>query len=93
MLSVIVADDGCGLGAARETPELGLGLNLIEHVCDSLTVGASHSGGCRLEMRFRLSKAAAEAERSATIARRRIASLNPLRLAALLHDRPAEGGA
>jgi len=92
-LLVIVADDGCGLGAARETPGLGLGLNLIEDSCDSLTIGASRSGGTQLEMRFVLSSAAGEAEPSEALAPRRVASLNPLRLAALLHDSPAEGGA
>ncbi len=90
-LSVMVADDGCGLGAARETPGLGLGLNLIEDSCDSLTLGASRSGGTRLEMRFLLSNAAGEAEPSETLAPSRVAPLNPLRLAALLRDSAAEG--
>ncbi len=89
-LSVIVADDGCGLGAARETRGLRLGLNLIEHTCDSFTLGASRSGGTRLEMRFLLSNVAAEPEPAEALAPRRVVSLNPLRLDALLHDCPAE---
>jgi anti-sigma regulatory factor (Ser/Thr protein kinase) len=91
-LSVIVADDGCGLGAARETRGLGLGLNLIERSCDSLTVGASRSGGTQLEMRFLLCAAAAEADPIQKAAPSRVVSLNPLRVAAFFHDRAAEGG-
>jgi len=85
-LSVIVADDGCGLGAAGETAGLGLGLALMENACDSLRLGASHSGGAQVEMRFLLSAATAAAERSETVQPRAVASLSSLRLAALLHD-------
>lgn len=88
MLSVIVADDGCGLGAARDSPGLGLGLNVLERACDSLAVGASRSGGTRVEMRFVLSDPAAGAERTEAPAPP-VASRNPLRFAALLHDHPA----
>lgn len=89
VLSVIVVDDGCGLGAARDSAGLGLGLALMEHICDSLMLGASRCGGTRLEMRFALSGATAAAERSEVS--RPVASLSSLRLTALLHDPEAEG--
>jgi anti-sigma regulatory factor (Ser/Thr protein kinase) len=91
-LSVIVADDGCGLGGARETPGLGLGLRLMDHSCASLAVTARPSGGTQLEMRFLLSSTTAEREHAGDAARHRVASLNPLRLAAFFEGRAAEGG-
>lgn len=51
---VVVSDDGCGLGKARESEGLGLGLAVITQLCDSLTVVTRSSGGTHLEMRFRL---------------------------------------
>lgn len=53
-LVVVVSDDGCGLGKARESEGLGLGLAVITQLCDSLTVLTGSSGGTQLEMRFRL---------------------------------------
>jgi anti-sigma regulatory factor (Ser/Thr protein kinase) len=91
-LSVIVADQGCGIGGAGDTPGLGLGLNLIEHTCDSLTVAASPSGGTQLEMRFLLSTGTAEAQPREARGRHRFSLLHPLRLPAFFHDRAPEGG-
>ncbi|HUB73538.1 MAG TPA: ATP-binding protein [Solirubrobacteraceae bacterium] len=53
-LTVVVADDGCGLGAAKPSPGLGLGLGVISLGCDALTVLARAGGGTQLEMRFAL---------------------------------------
>ena len=53
-LTVVVTDDGCGLGRARESEGLGLGLAVIAQLCDSLTMMTWSSGGTQLEMRFRL---------------------------------------
>jgi serine/threonine-protein kinase RsbW/stage II sporulation protein AB (anti-sigma F factor) len=53
-LTVLVADDGCGIGAAPESPGLGLGLGVIEECCDALTISSRAAGGIQLEMRFRL---------------------------------------
>lgn len=91
LLVVIVADDGCGIGGARETPGLGLGLGLIEHSCGSLTVTNRRSGGTQLEMRFLLSSAAAEQGCGDPPARDRVESSNPLGLTALLDVRAAGG--
>lgn len=53
-ITVVVADDGCGLGRARESEGLGLGLSVIAALCDSLNVTTRSTGGTHLEMRFRL---------------------------------------
>jgi stage II sporulation protein AB (anti-sigma F factor) len=53
-LTVLVADDGCGLGFAPESKGLGLGLAVITQLCDSLTVMTRSFGGTQIEMRFRL---------------------------------------
>lgn len=53
-LTLVVADDGCGLGAAQASPGLGLGLGLIADGCDSLSIGARPYGGTQLEMRLPL---------------------------------------
>lgn len=91
-LSVIVADDGCGLGCAPDSPGLGLGLNLIEQSCHSLTITMRPSGGTQLEMRFPLSNNASSGDpQQAEGVGSRVPSLNPLRLAAFLHDCPVEG--
>jgi len=60
-LTVLVADEGCGLGAASESPGLGLGLGLIEQGCDSLSILARPRGGTELQMRFALPVASARA--------------------------------
>lgn len=56
-LTVLVADDGCGLGGARQSNGLGLGLAVITQLCDSLTVMTRSFGGTEIEMRFRLANA------------------------------------
>lgn len=53
-LSVLVADDGCGLGSASASPGLGLGMGVIEYSVDSLTITTRATGGTMLEMRFNL---------------------------------------
>lgn len=55
-LSVLVADDGCGLGHAPRSPGLGLGMGVIEYSADELTITTRASGGTIVEMRFRLSE-------------------------------------
>jgi anti-sigma regulatory factor (Ser/Thr protein kinase) len=64
-LTVVVADDGCGLGAARESRGLGLGLGLIAQGCDSLSIFARPHGGTQLEMRVALSDRAGSTRASA----------------------------
>ena len=56
-LTVLVADDGCGMGAAAQSTGLGLGLGILEHACDTLTLGEHSSGGMLVEMWFQLSGA------------------------------------
>jgi len=53
-LTVVVADDGCGLGAAGASPGLGLGLGVISLGCDALSIVARAGGGTQIEMRFAL---------------------------------------
>lgn len=53
-LTVVVSDDGCGLGCAGISPGLGLGLGLIANGCDSLSIVARPFGGTQLEMRLAL---------------------------------------
>lgn len=53
-LTVVIADDGCGFGGARESQGLGLGLAVMTQLCDSLTMSRRSSGGTQMEMRFRL---------------------------------------
>lgn len=62
-LTVVVADDGCGFGGARESKGLGLGIAVMTRLCDSLTVSTRSSGGTQLEMRFRLAGGGRGAER------------------------------
>lgn len=66
-LRVVVADDGCGFGRARESEGLGLGLAVITQLCDSLSVITGSAGGTHLEMRFRLGLAS-QATRSLSCA-------------------------
>lgn len=54
-LSVLVADDGCGLGRAPRSSGLGLGMGVIECSADALTITTRASGGTIVEMRFSLS--------------------------------------
>jgi stage II sporulation protein AB (anti-sigma F factor) len=57
-LTVVVADDGCGFGSARESQGLGLGLAVMTKLCDSLTMSKRACGGTQLELRFHLTLAA-----------------------------------
>ncbi|MFZ2050069.1 MAG: ATP-binding protein [Solirubrobacteraceae bacterium] len=67
-LTVVVADDGCGFGGARESQGLGLGLAVMTQLCDLLTMSKRSSGGSQLEMRFRLTRGPARrANRSARL--------------------------
>jgi anti-sigma regulatory factor (Ser/Thr protein kinase) len=53
-LTVLVADDGCGMGGASESSGLGLGLALIAHTCDSLSLRIGSHGGAQVEMGFHI---------------------------------------
>ncbi len=53
-ISILIADEGCGLGGARESEGLGLGLAVMTGLCDRLRMITTSSGGTRVEMRFRL---------------------------------------
>lgn len=53
-LAVLVSDDGCGLGAAPQSPGLGLGMGVIEYSADALTITTRSAGGTIIEMRFSL---------------------------------------
>jgi anti-sigma regulatory factor (Ser/Thr protein kinase) len=64
-LSVLVADDGCGLGQAPQSPGLGLGMGVIEYSVDSLAISTRASGGTIVEMRFSLSEHEPKAARAA----------------------------
>jgi anti-sigma regulatory factor (Ser/Thr protein kinase) len=55
-LTVLVADRGCGIGAAPQSPGLGLGLGVIEESCEALTITARSEGGIQVEMRFLLER-------------------------------------
>ena len=55
-LTVLVADEGCGIGAAPESPGLGLGLGVIDECTDVLTITTRAAGGIQLDMRFRLER-------------------------------------
>jgi stage II sporulation protein AB (anti-sigma F factor) len=53
-LWILIADDGCGLHAGRESEGLGLGLALISQVSDGFVVMERASGGTEVRMRFEL---------------------------------------
>lgn len=53
-LWVLVADNGCGLHAGRDTDGLGLGLALISQLTDGFSVVGRSSGGTELRLRFTL---------------------------------------
>jgi len=79
-LWVLVADDGGGLRPRWDSPGLGLGLTLIAHASDELTIAGRSSGGTELQMRFRLSSTA-DLDGSASLPRqgRECDHLAPLR--------------
>jgi anti-sigma regulatory factor (Ser/Thr protein kinase) len=51
---VVIADDGCGLRAGKDSPGLGHGLRLIADACDELTILQRAGGGTELRMLFTL---------------------------------------
>jgi stage II sporulation protein AB (anti-sigma F factor) len=53
-LTILVADQGCGIGRALASPGLGLGLAVMDESCDGLTLRSRPGRGIRLEMGFRL---------------------------------------
>lgn len=53
-LWILIADDGCGLHAGRESEGLGLGLALISQVSDGFVVMERGSGGTEVRMRFEI---------------------------------------
>ena len=60
-LWILIADDGCGMQPRCDRPGLGLGLGLIAHVCDQISVVPRSAGGTELRMRFDLVGAAPRA--------------------------------
>ncbi|HEY2772118.1 MAG TPA: ATP-binding protein [Solirubrobacteraceae bacterium] len=53
-LWILIADDGSGLHAGRESEGLGLGLALIAQISDGFVVMERASGGTEVRMRFEL---------------------------------------
>lgn len=53
-LWILIADDGVGLMPRIDGPGLGLGLVLIAHETDELTIAKCATGGTELRMRFKL---------------------------------------
>jgi anti-sigma regulatory factor (Ser/Thr protein kinase) len=51
-LWVLIADNGCGLHAGRESDGLGLGLALISQMTDGFSIVERSSGGTELRMLF-----------------------------------------
>lgn len=60
-LSILVADDGCGMGGSREHSGLGMGLSLAAGVCDAFTLAKRSTGGVEVRMLFALSAEEASA--------------------------------
>jgi anti-sigma regulatory factor (Ser/Thr protein kinase) len=96
-LTVVVADDGCGLGCAPASPGLGLGLGLVANACDAFSIVARPYAGTQLEMRLTLSarngasrrRARTPEERTATedFSASRVGELgDPAGFAVLLHE-------
>lgn len=59
-LSILVADDGCGMGRSREHSGLGTGLSIAAGVCDGFTLAKRSTGGVEVRMQFALSAEGAE---------------------------------
>lgn len=64
VLTILVADDGCGMGRAPASMGLGLGLGLIGRSCDWVAISARSSGGTLVEMSFQLAPSSGVAEGS-----------------------------
>ena len=56
-IEIVVEDDGSGLEPRIDSSGLGLGIPIIESVCEALTIDRGERGGARLVMRFGLSGA------------------------------------
>lgn len=54
-LWVLIADNGCGMHAGRESDGLGLGLALIAQTTDGFSVVERSCGGTELRLRYSLS--------------------------------------
>ncbi len=54
-LWILIADNGCGIHAGRESDGLGLGLALISHLTDGFSVVERSLGGTELRLRFAMS--------------------------------------
>lgn len=59
-LWVLIGDDGAGLRNRRDSPGLGVGLALIAHTSDGMTILNRAGGGTEVRMRFALGAAATE---------------------------------
>ncbi len=53
-LWILIADNGCGIHAGRDSEGLGLGLALISHLTDGFAVVERSCGGTELRLRFAL---------------------------------------
>jgi anti-sigma regulatory factor (Ser/Thr protein kinase) len=53
-LWIVIADDGGGLRARKDSPGLGHGLRLIADACEELTILQRAGGGTELRIRFNL---------------------------------------
>ncbi len=53
-LWILIADNGCGIHAGRDSGGLGLGLALISHLTDGFSVVERSLGGTELRLRFAL---------------------------------------
>ena len=51
-LWILIADNGCGIHAGRESDGLGLGLALISHSTDGLSIVERSTGGTEIQLRF-----------------------------------------
>jgi len=60
-LTILVADQGCGIGRALASAGLGLGLAVMDESCDALTIRSRPERGMQLELGFRLAHPASTA--------------------------------
>jgi anti-sigma regulatory factor (Ser/Thr protein kinase) len=65
-LWVLISDDGSGLRRRRDTPGLGLGLELIARSCDDFAIVKRSGGGTEVRMRFGVGGAPRTGEQSLT---------------------------
>ncbi len=62
MLTLLIADDGCGLRRSSRTPGLGWGLALISDASDSFTLTERADGGTEARISFQLGAPMAQPE-------------------------------